>query len=181
MASKRQLEKFVDRVYKKLDKGFETGLSVAVVTKDKVLLSKGYGYKNRANKTRVNANTLFALGSVTKPFTSLAVMMSIEKGMAQLSKPVRYYDDNYALMDPSPRQRPRSKTFSPNVAVSLEMTASGISVVCRCRTSTRCSSTSYPTRNQCRVFETGSTTTTSCTRRRGYCSRRSRRRAGRVS
>lgn len=46
------------------------GLAVAVVHKDKVIYSSGFGYRDNENKIPVDANTLFAIGSSTKAFTS---------------------------------------------------------------------------------------------------------------
>ena len=46
------------------------GFAVAVVEKNRVVYSKGFGYKDYENKTPVTPNTLFAIGSCTKAFTS---------------------------------------------------------------------------------------------------------------
>lgn len=47
-----------------------TGVGIAVVEKDKVVYSGGFGFKDFENKQPVTANTLFAIGSCTKAFTS---------------------------------------------------------------------------------------------------------------
>ncbi len=46
------------------------GFAVAVVEKNKVIYSKGFGYRDYENKKPVTANTLFAIGSCSKAFTS---------------------------------------------------------------------------------------------------------------
>src|SRR5258707_12500725 len=46
------------------------GFAVAVIEKNKVIYSKGFGYRDYENKKPVTANTLFAIGSCTKDFTS---------------------------------------------------------------------------------------------------------------
>lgn len=46
------------------------GFAVAVVEGDKVVYAKGFGYRDYENKIPVDANTLFAIGSSTKAFTS---------------------------------------------------------------------------------------------------------------
>ena len=46
------------------------GFAVAVVEGDKVIYAKGFGYRDYENKIPVDANTLFAIGSTTKAFTS---------------------------------------------------------------------------------------------------------------
>ncbi|WP_412561305.1 serine hydrolase [Winogradskyella sp. MIT101101] len=46
------------------------GFAVAIVEGDKIIYAKGFGYSDYENKVPVNANTLFAIGSSTKAFTS---------------------------------------------------------------------------------------------------------------
>lgn len=46
------------------------GFSVAVVDGDQVIYAKGFGYSDYENKVATDANTLFAIGSATKAFTS---------------------------------------------------------------------------------------------------------------
>ena len=54
------------------------GFAVAVVSKDKVLYVKGFGYRDYENKLPVTPTTQFAIGSCTKAFTS-ALMGLLEK------------------------------------------------------------------------------------------------------
>lgn len=46
------------------------GFAVAVVEGDKIIYSKGFGYSDVENKVEADANTLYAIGSCTKAFTS---------------------------------------------------------------------------------------------------------------
>lgn len=46
------------------------GFAVAVVEKDKIIYAKGFGYRDYEKKLPVTPNTLFAIGSCTKAFTS---------------------------------------------------------------------------------------------------------------
>jgi CubicO group peptidase (beta-lactamase class C family) len=57
------------------------GFAVAVVEGDKIVYAKGFGYRDYENKTPVDANTLFAIGSSTKAFTSsiLGLLRADEK------------------------------------------------------------------------------------------------------
>ena len=49
------------------------GFAVAVVQNNKVIYAKGFGYRDYEKKLPVTPNTLFAIGSCTKAFTSLLV------------------------------------------------------------------------------------------------------------
>jgi CubicO group peptidase (beta-lactamase class C family) len=46
------------------------GFAVAVVEKDQIIYAKGFGYRDYEKKLPVTPNTLFAIGSCTKAFTS---------------------------------------------------------------------------------------------------------------
>lgn len=46
------------------------GFAVAIIEGDKVVYAKGFGYADYENKIEADANTLFAIGSSTKAFTS---------------------------------------------------------------------------------------------------------------
>lgn len=69
-----QTDQRLEDIEKQLNKIIETthaaGFAVAVVEKDKVIYAKGFGYSDLEHKTPVNVNTLFAIGSSTKAFTS---------------------------------------------------------------------------------------------------------------
>ena len=67
------------------------GFSVAVVEKDKVIYSNGFGYRDYEKKLPVTPNTLFAIGSVTKAFTSSLVGLLQSEGKVDLDKPAHQY------------------------------------------------------------------------------------------
>jgi CubicO group peptidase (beta-lactamase class C family) len=67
------------------------GVSIAVVEKNKVVYTGGFGYRDAEKKLPVTENTLFAIGSCTKAFTSAMLGALAEDGMLDLDKPVRNY------------------------------------------------------------------------------------------
>lgn len=70
------------------------GATVAVVRDGAVLLAKGYGFADVAERRRVDAErTLFRIGSVTKLFTWTAVMQLVEAGQLDLDADVATYLD----------------------------------------------------------------------------------------
>lgn len=74
---------------KKLDKIFEQalvdfnvpGMAIAIVKDGEVVLSKGYGTKNINTGDPVDENTLFAIASNTKAFTSAALATLVDDGL----------------------------------------------------------------------------------------------------
>jgi CubicO group peptidase (beta-lactamase class C family) len=70
------------------------GYAVAVVDKNHVIYSKGFGYRDMDKKLPVTPNTLFAIGSCTKAFTASIVGMLDQQKKVELDKPVHTYLPN---------------------------------------------------------------------------------------
>jgi len=71
-------------------KGF-VGLSVAVMRDGKIVFAKGYGKRNIEKNFPVEADTSFAVGSVTKQFTCACVYLLAEAGKLSVDDPVSKY------------------------------------------------------------------------------------------
>lgn len=76
------------------------GMSLVIVKDDKVLYSKGLGFKDFENKIPVTADTQFAIGSSTKAFTALTVLMSAEEGKLSLDASPRTVLPYFKMYDP---------------------------------------------------------------------------------
>lgn len=67
------------------------GFAVAVVEKDKVVYAKGFGYRDYEKKLPATANTLFAIGSCSKAFTSaLLGVLRADKKLEFSDSPTKY-------------------------------------------------------------------------------------------
>src|SRR5271169_5846781 len=60
-------------------KGKIPGASVAIVENGAVVFTKGYGYADVARKIPATADTPFRAGSISKSFTSIAIMTLVEQ------------------------------------------------------------------------------------------------------
>jgi CubicO group peptidase (beta-lactamase class C family) len=76
------------------------GVAVAIVRDDKVILSKGYGLKERGKPGPVTPRTVFAIGSTTKAFTTAAMAMLVDEGKMSWDDPVRKHIEFFRLSDP---------------------------------------------------------------------------------
>ncbi|MFE3455082.1 serine hydrolase domain-containing protein [Nonomuraea sp. NPDC059194] len=74
------------------------GVAVAITKGTRVIHARGYG--TTASGAPVTADTPMAVASVSKSFTSLAVMQLVEKGVVELDRPVRGYLPEFAMADP---------------------------------------------------------------------------------
>ncbi|MFT4611144.1 MAG: CubicO group peptidase (beta-lactamase class C family) [Glaciecola sp.] len=98
-------DKRLKNIEKELNKILKTtntaGFAVAVVEGEKIIYSKGFGYRDYEKKTSVDANTLFAIGSSTKAFTSSILgllraddKLSFDDSPRQYIPELEFYNDN---------------------------------------------------------------------------------------
>jgi len=81
----------MDRVIRtSVDDGEFSG-SVLVARGDEILLDRGYGLANREWNIANDGDTVFRLGSVSKQFTAVAIMLLNERGAVDLDAPLKTY------------------------------------------------------------------------------------------
>lgn len=76
------------------------GLALAVVEDDSVVYARGYGTRRRGRDAPVDANTLFAIGSSSKAFTSASLAMLSGEGKVSWDDPVHRLLPGLELHDP---------------------------------------------------------------------------------
>lgn len=76
------------------------GLSIAVVKDGKVVLARGYGVRRLGDPARVDADTLFDIGSNTKAFTVAALGTLVTDGKFAWDTPVVSVLPDFRLADP---------------------------------------------------------------------------------
>ena len=89
----------VDKRFAGLDTAFNrvlkdwkaAGFAVAVVEKNKIVYTKGAGFRDFEKKIPVTPNTLFAIGSCTKAFTASLIGLLEKDNKLEYDKPVRDY------------------------------------------------------------------------------------------
>ncbi|MCW5912147.1 MAG: serine hydrolase [Cyclobacteriaceae bacterium] len=76
---------------KVLDTWKTPGFAVAIVEKNKIIYAKGFGYRDYESRQPVTPNTLFAIGSCSKAFTSAVLgQLRNEKKLELEDKPSKY-------------------------------------------------------------------------------------------
>jgi CubicO group peptidase (beta-lactamase class C family) len=75
------------------------GAGVVVVQGDEVLLCEGFGQRNLEQDLLATEKTLFAIGSCTKAFTTLALGMLVEEGKLDWDQPLRKVMPAFRLFD----------------------------------------------------------------------------------
>ena len=76
------------------------GVALVVVQGDQIIYLKGLGLRDVANKKPVTPDTLFAIGSSTKAFTAVSVLMSRDDGKLSLDDSPKKVLPYFKLQDP---------------------------------------------------------------------------------
>ncbi len=76
------------------------GMSLAIVKDGEIIYLKGLGFKNFEKKVPVTPDTQFAIGSSTKAFTALTVLMAHDEGKLSLDASPRTVMPYFKMADP---------------------------------------------------------------------------------
>jgi CubicO group peptidase (beta-lactamase class C family) len=81
------------KVDKRLTESAEKDFSgvVLVAQNGEVILAKGYGFADRAGKEPYTTDTVFDIGSITKPFTASAILKLEMDGKLKVTDPITRY------------------------------------------------------------------------------------------
>lgn len=77
------------------------GVGLAVVQNGAVRALRGYGVRDVNTRAPVTADTQFSIGSVTKSFTALGMMVLVGRGLVKLNAPVITYLPEFRLSGPA--------------------------------------------------------------------------------
>ena len=91
------INKYTKKFKNELAEKNVAGLSIAVVDRERVIWSEGFGYFNKQEPAAVTARTPFLIGSITKTFTATAIMQLSEKGMIDIDAPLKKYLPEFNL------------------------------------------------------------------------------------
>ncbi|MEW4489506.1 serine hydrolase [Thalassoglobus sp. JC818] len=89
-------DEFVERV---LTEWKVPGVAIAVIDNDRILLSKGYGFRDLEQRLPVTSKTLFPIASITKPFTATAAAILLDDRKLEWDDRVRDHLQTFRLYD----------------------------------------------------------------------------------
>lgn len=97
------LEERLDRLVEDLEarrrEMHVSGMSIAVVMDDRIVLARGLGLRDVERQLPATAETVYAVGSTTKAFTSALVAMLVDEGAMDWDDPVIKHIPAFALKD----------------------------------------------------------------------------------
>jgi CubicO group peptidase (beta-lactamase class C family) len=110
----RRLERIGDHLQRQyVDTGWLAGCQIAVVRHGHIAYAKTFGLMDRERGRPVREDTIWRLSSLSKPITSVALMMLYERGGFQLDEPVARYAPSWIepprVFIPGPGREPRTE------------------------------------------------------------------------
>lgn len=97
---KKQLNE-LDEYYEQARQDWEVpGLAVAIVKDGEIIFEKGFGVRNIEGDEPVNENTMFAIASNTKAFTSASLAILVDQGKINWDDKVTEYLPWFKMYDP---------------------------------------------------------------------------------
>jgi CubicO group peptidase (beta-lactamase class C family) len=79
--------------------------AIADLDKNEVIFAEGFGYRDVENKVPMTAETLLAIGSSSKAFTTFTMGTLVDEGKLEWNTPVREYIPWFRLHDPTLTER----------------------------------------------------------------------------
>jgi CubicO group peptidase (beta-lactamase class C family) len=108
------------------------GVVAMVADADHVLYSGAFGSRDIANHAPIAVDSIFRIASMTKPVTSVAVMMLVEKGAISLDDPIAKYlpafehSEVFVTFDPKDKSYTKRPAKSPITVRHLLTHTSGL-------------------------------------------------------
>lgn len=91
--SAQAVDKVDDFIKAEMQKQHIPGVSLAIIKNGKIIKAKGYGLANVETNTPVTAETVFKIGSISKPIIAMGIMLLIEDGKISLDDKVSKFLD----------------------------------------------------------------------------------------
>lgn len=99
-APPRTIPELESRVRTVLERTHTPGISIAVVSRDRVIWQAGLGLADVASGREATPETLFRIGSTSKAFTALIMLLLEQEGRLHLDDPIRRYVPEIAFTNP---------------------------------------------------------------------------------
>ena len=86
--SSERLERIGPAMQRHIDAGEIAGVVTLVARRGRIVHFEAYGYADIAKRTPMRTDHIFGLASSSKPITSVAILMLVERGLVRLQDPV---------------------------------------------------------------------------------------------
>jgi CubicO group peptidase (beta-lactamase class C family) len=101
-----RINQLTDSIAKIVDHEHIVGLMLGITTRDSVLFSGGFGYADLTTGRKVDAGTLFRMGSITKLFVSLGIQKLVSEGKLKLTDELKQIAPEIPFHNPWENRHP---------------------------------------------------------------------------
>lgn len=95
VASTKNIEAEIDAIFTEAYPGNSPGATVLIAKDDKIIYRKAFGMANLEVKVPMKPESVLQLASITKQFTSVAILILMEQGKLRLEDPLSKYISDY--------------------------------------------------------------------------------------
>ena len=97
-----QIVQIVDRIGKKgIEKDGVVGMSIGVSLGDEISYASGYGVANAELDVSASVETVYRIGSISKEYTAVAILLLQEDGVLDLDDPLTKFLPDYPVSKPT--------------------------------------------------------------------------------
>ena len=86
-----KLNEQVDQIFAEWDKSDSPGCALAVIRDGEIIYTRGYGMANLEHDVPIKPETIFDIGSTSKQFTALSILLLARHGELSLDDPIQKY------------------------------------------------------------------------------------------
>lgn len=81
------------------------GIQIGLIVDGEIIISRGYGHRNLAEKKPMTEDTIVGIGSSSKSFTAYVLWQLVKEGKISWDDPVKKYVPEFCLSDPNSTQK----------------------------------------------------------------------------
>ena len=93
------LSKTAEGIQSLVDSGKLVGAQLAIGHEDQILLNRNYGVRSIEDDTLVDSETLFCIGSCSKPIASAVVMTLVDDGILVLDRSIDVWLSGFSSLE----------------------------------------------------------------------------------
>lgn len=87
-------------IWKDINSGRASSATVAIMDNGEIVYAEGFGMADRERSIPVDPRTRFNIGSVSKVFDAVAIVLLVDEGKVELDAPVTRYLPEFKMADP---------------------------------------------------------------------------------
>lgn len=122
MVKAEKLTRLGELIQESVERGEVAGVNLSVIYKGEEVYYAEAGYADMANGKKISRDSIFRLYSMTKPITSAAIMLLMERGVVDLLDPIEKYIPSFKNIMVASESGDTPANRKPDIKDCLSMT-----------------------------------------------------------